>query len=167
VNRKISDKAQDASHRRVAVNRRASHEYEILDRIEAGMMLVGSEVKSLRDGKIQLSEGYAAVDHGELFLHQVHIPEYRFGNAFNHEPTRRRKLLVHRRELDRLESSLAEKGLTLIPLELYFLQGRAKVLLGLCRGRATYDKRHKIRDQEERRSVERTLREHNKGANRS
>jgi SsrA-binding protein len=139
----------------VATNRRARYDYEIEDELEAGMVLTGTEVKSLRDGKAELQDGYAEIEHGELFLNQVHIPEYRQGNVFNHEPRRRRKLLAHREQIDRLHRKVTEKGYTLVPLELYFSSGRAKVKLGLARGKKKYDKRESVKARDVRRELER------------
>lgn len=139
----------------IATNRRARYDYEIEDELEAGMVLTGTEVKSLRDGKAELQDGYAEIEHGELFLNQVHIPEYRQGNVFNHEPRRRRKLLAHREQIDRLHRKVTEKGYTLVPLELYFSSGRAKVKLGLARGKKKYDKRESVKARDVRRELER------------
>lgn len=142
----------------VASNRRARHDYEILERFEAGIELLGPEVKSLRAGKANLAEAYATVRRGELYLHGAHISPYAQAARENPDPVRPRKLLLHRREIDRLDAQLSEKGLTLVPLELYFKNGRAKVDLGLARGRKRYDKRQAIRQREENREVARSLR---------
>lgn len=141
----------------VARNRKALFNYEVVDEVEAGLVLTGTEVKSLRDGKVQLLDGYAMVDGGECFLHHVHISEYAQGSYANHDPIRKRKLLLHRREIEKLGEKVREKGYTLIPLELYFKEGRAKVKLGLCRGKAAHDKRASIKEREERREVARSL----------
>lgn len=138
-------------------NRKARFEYEVLEDLEAGMVLRGTEVKSLRDGKVQLLDAYAAVEQGQCFLFNAHIAEYDYGNIFNHEPRRPRKLLLHRREIDRLGEETRERGMTLVPLELYFLNGRAKVRLGLCRGKAKQDKRATIRARDEDRESRREL----------
>ncbi len=139
----------------VATNRRARHDFDIVDRYEAGIVLVGSEVKSLRAGHCNLKDAYAEVRGGELWLENAHIAPYGFARDGGHEPERRRKLLMHRREIDRIAGTLAEKGLTLIPLSLYFSDGRAKVELGLGRGRARYDKRRAIREREQNREMAR------------
>lgn len=144
-----------SGERSIARNRKARFDYTVVDEIEAGIVLKGTEVKSLRDGKIQLTDAYAAIEKGEAFLHHVHISEYGNASFFNHEPTRPRKLLLHRREIDKLHSKVREKGLTLIPLDVYFKNGRVKVNLGLCRGKANYDKRAAIRDRDEKRTAER------------
>src|SRR5438876_12240398 len=138
-------------------NRRARHEYHLSDRIEAGLVLTGTEVKSLRDGQATLQHGYAEVRDGEGWLVGLHIPEYTEGNRGNHDPDRPRKLLLHRREIDRLASSVAEKGLTLVPTRLYFRDGRIKVELALARGKELRDKRRDIADRDARRQIEREL----------
>ncbi len=139
----------------IASNRRARHDYEIVDTFEAGIVLVGSEVKSLRAGHANLKDSYAEVRGGELWLENAHIAPYGFARDGGHEPERTRKLLMHRREIDRIAGSLAESGLTLVPLSLYFSDGRAKVELALARGRRTYDKRRAIRDREQAREMQR------------
>lgn len=142
----------------VAKNRRALHNYTVIDKVEAGIVLTGSEVKSLRDGKLQLGDAYATVERGEMFLHHAHISEYRHSGPFNHDPVRPRKLLLHRAEIDRLWRKVQEKGLTLVPLEVYFLRGRAKVMLGLCKGKALHDKRSSLREKDDRREAARAVR---------
>lgn len=141
----------------VVKNRKALFDYEVVDSVEAGMVLRGTEVKSLRDGKIQLVDAYAMIERGEVFLHHAHIAEYSHGSYANHEPTRTRKLLLHRREIERLEQKVKEKGMTLIPLEIYFKEGRAKTKLGLCKGKARFDKRHSIKERDEKRASQRGL----------
>lgn len=128
----------------VCQNRRARHDYEILDRYEAGMVLTGSEVKSLRDGGAALVDSYAEVRDGEVYLVGASIARYSAASYMNHEPKRARKLLLHAREIAKLDARVREKGLTLVPLAIYFLRGRAKVELGLARGRRAYDKRERI-----------------------
>jgi len=147
-----------AELRVVASNRRARHDYEVLDTFEAGIALLGPEVKSLRDGKASLTDGYAVIRRGEAFLENVHVGPYEKAGRENTDPRRERKLLLHRAEISRLEGKLAERGLTLIPLRLYFKRGRAKVELGLCRGKRRYDKRESIRRRETERDLQRTLR---------
>lgn len=147
----------------VATNRRALHDYEILETVEAGLVLQGTEVKALRQGRADLKEAYARIEGGEGWLLGCHISPYAQGNRYNHPPTRPRKLLLHRRELDRLAGRVQEKGLTLVPLRLYFRGGRAKLELGLGRGRKLIDKRHVIREREERREMERAARERFRG----
>jgi SsrA-binding protein len=142
----------------VAQNRRARHDYEILDTVEAGMELLGSEVKSLREGKCQLKDAYARVEGNEAWLLGVHIPPYLYSSGFGaHDPERRRRLLLHRREIDELGERVAREGLTLVPLSVYFRDGRAKVELALARGRHTYDKRHALAERDARREQERAL----------
>jgi len=148
----------DPERKVVASNRRARHDYEILETFEAGLALVGPEVKSLRNGKASLSDGYAFIRRGEVFLANVHIGAYEQASRENVEPRRERKLLLHRAEIDRLATKVAERGLTLIPLRLYFRRGRAKVEIGLCRGKRRHDKRDAIRQRESDRDLQRTLR---------
>jgi SsrA-binding protein len=142
----------------IASNRRARHEYAIEDVVEAGLVLTGTEVKSLRAGRATLTDGYGQITDSEAWLHGVHIPEYTQGTWTNHEPRRTRKLLLHRKEIDRLASSIRERGLTLVPLSLYFKDGKAKIELGLARGKRTYDKRHELAKRDAAREVERELR---------
>ncbi|HET6874356.1 MAG TPA: SsrA-binding protein SmpB [Acidimicrobiales bacterium] len=135
----------DPNNRTVAQNRRARHDYEVLDTYEAGIVLHGSEVKSLREGKVMLRDGFARAQDGELWLHNVHIAPYAFGQGFGaHDPDRARKLLLHRREIEELAGRVQAQSLTLVPLSVYLKDGRAKVSLALARGRRTYDKRHAI-----------------------
>src|SRR5512142_218651 len=141
----------------ICINRQARHNYFIDEVFEAGMVLVGSEVKSLRDGKANLKDSYARIQKGEAYLVNAHISPYAGANRFNHEPTRARKLLLHQREIERLAGKTKEKGLTLIPLRLYFKKGRAKVELGLARGKKLYDKRETLRRKVAQREVERSL----------
>jgi SsrA-binding protein len=143
----------------VATNRRARHKYELLDRIECGIELRGSEVKSLRDGKAQIGDAYAAVEDGEVWLRGAHIPPYAPAAADNHDPERPRKLLLHRYEIERLIGQSQRRGLTLIPLRLYFKGPRAKVELALARGKDQRDRRREIRDRDLQREVDRELRD--------
>ncbi len=141
----------------VATNRQAAFRYHLLDTYEAGMMLTGSEVKSLRGGKAQIKDGYASIDHGELWLHNVHIPPYAPASRENHEPERPRKLLVHRAQLDKLDAR--EKGFTIIPTRIYFSDGKAKVEIALAKGKDAGDKRQTIKERDMRRDVEREMSE--------
>ncbi|HEY7163868.1 MAG TPA: SsrA-binding protein SmpB [Candidatus Binatia bacterium] len=141
----------------VCVNRQARHNYFIDETYEAGLVLLGSEVKSLRDGKANLADSYARIQKGEAFLINTHVSPYPGANQFNHDPTRTRKLLLHRREIERLTGKTKEKGLTLIPLRLYFKDGRAKVELGLARGKKLYDKRETLKRKMAQRELERSL----------
>ena len=141
----------------IADNRRARHEYNLLERVEAGVVLTGTEVKSLRDGKTSLQQAYADVRDGEAWLHGVHIAEYRQGNRANHDPDRPRKLLLHRREIDRLYGQVRERGVTIVPTRLYFKDGRVKVELALARGKEVRDKRRDIAARDAKRQMEREL----------
>ncbi|MFQ5578393.1 MAG: SsrA-binding protein SmpB [Anaerolineae bacterium] len=134
--------------RLVATNKKAYHDYHILDTVEAGLVLTGSEIKSIRAGQVNLKDGYATVQNGELWLVSAHIAPYHQANRQNHDPRRTRKLLLHRREINRLTGKLQEKGLTLIPLKLYLKNNRAKVELGLARGKKQYDKRAALKKKE-------------------
>ena len=144
----------------VATNRQASHRFELLDKLECGIVLQGTEVKSLRDGAVQLKDGYATLREGELWLHNVHIAPYPAASRENHEPERERKLLMHRREIERLIGRTQEKGLTLVPTRMYFKGRNAKVEIALARGKEMHDKRRDLRDKDQRREIERALREH-------
>ena len=141
----------------VASNRRARHDYEILDQVEAGVVLEGSEVKSLRDGKAQLKDSFAHIRDGEVFLVGVFIAPYTFSRGGGHEPERTRKLLLNRREIARLGARVAEQGLTLIPLDLHFRAGKVKVNLGLARGKNTIDKRDTLKERDQKREMERAM----------
>ncbi len=147
----------------ITSNRRARHDYAILDTFEAGLVLTGTEVKSLRDGKASLQEAYARVDRDEIWLVGMHVPEYSHGNRQNHEPTRTRKLLLHRKEIERLRGLLEQKGLTLVPLRLYWKDGRAKVELGLGRGKKDYDRRQDVAKREAQREIERAMSRRTRG----
>jgi SsrA-binding protein len=142
----------------IASNRRARHDYTIEDTVEAGLVLTGTEVKSLRAGRATLTDGFGQITDDEAWLHGVHIPEYTQGTWTNHEPRRTRKLLLHRKEIDRLASSIRERGLTLVPLSMYFKDGKVKIELGLARGKRTYDKRQDLARRDAAREVERELR---------
>lgn len=144
----------------ICTNRKARRDYQILETMEAGLVLVGTEVKSLRDGQAQLKDSFAGIEDGELYLHNAHINPYRMGNRFNHEPTRTRKLLMHEREIRRLIGKIQEKGLTLIPLRLYFNDsGKVKVELGLARGKKAFDKRRDIAERDAKREMERAAKD--------
>jgi SsrA-binding protein len=144
--------------RDVASNRQASHRYHLLERWECGLVLQGTEVKALRDGKAQIKDGYASVRDGEVWLHNVHIPPYGPASRETHEPERASKLLMHKREIDRLIGKTREKGLTLVPTRLYFSNGRAKVEIALARGKDVGDKRQSIKEREMKREMERAIR---------
>ena len=147
-----------AGRKTVASNRRARHDYEIVDSFEAGISLLGSEVKSLRAGQAQLKDSYADIRNGELWLEKMHIAPYAFARDGGHDPERPRKLLMHRREIDRLLGRVQEQGLTLIPLSVYFTEGKAKVELALARGKARHDKRRAIVDRQQQREIDRARR---------
>ena len=147
----------------VATNRKARHEYEILDTIEAGLVLGGAEVKSLRAGRCSLQDGFAVVRRGEATLKGVHIAPYEHATQGNLDPLRDRRLLLHRREIFRLTKQLEERGFTLVPLRIYFKRGYAKVELGLGRGKHTYDKRRKLRDDDEKRRTEEAMKRFSRG----
>jgi SsrA-binding protein len=147
----------------IAQNRKARHDYEIVDVFEAGVVLTGTEVKSLRLGRASLLDGFATIDDGEVFLHGVHIPEYEQGSWTNHEPRRVRKLLLHKGEILRLIGKTKESGLTLVPLSIYFLAGKVKVELALARGKRSYDKRQDLAKRDADREVQRALGRRNKG----
>ena len=147
----------------IAQNRKARHDYSILDTYEAGLVLTGTEVKSLRMGRASLADGFATIDDGEVFLRNVHIPEYDQGSWTNHEPRRVRKLLLHRGEIERLIGKTKESGLTLVPLSLYFSAGKVKVEIGLVRGKKSYDKRQDMAKRDADREVQRAMGRRNKG----
>ncbi|HWP48087.1 MAG TPA: SsrA-binding protein SmpB [Candidatus Limnocylindrales bacterium] len=146
-----------AEEKIVCTNKTARHDYFITDTYEAGIVLQGTEVKSLREGRANLKDSYAQIKDGELFLVNCHISPYTHGNQFNHDPTRPRKLLLHKKEIRRLIGKVAEKGFTLIPLKIYFKNGIAKVELGLAKGKKAYDKREDMKERDARREVERAL----------
>ena len=153
-------KDKDASERDVATNRKAYHDYFIEEKYEAGILLQGTEVKSLREGRVNLQDSYASVRGSEVFLHQCHISPYSHGNIMNHEPTRVRKLLLHKTEISKLLGKTQQKGLTLIPLRIYFSKrGFAKVELGLAKGKKLYDRRETIKAREAGREVQRAIKE--------
>lgn len=147
----------------IAENRRARYDYHIVETVEAGMVLTGTEVKSLRAGKASIGEAFATVMGGEAWLVQAHIPEYAFGNRQNHDPTRQRKLLLHRDEIEELSRFTREQGRTLVPLRLYWKDGKAKVLLGLATGKAQHDKRQDLAKRDAQRQIERSLSARRKG----
>jgi SsrA-binding protein len=145
------------SDKMVTINRKARSDYDILETLEAGMSLKGTEVKSLREGRMNLKDSYAKVQEGEVYLVNAHISPYSHGNIQNHDPLRERKLLLHKQEIKRLTGKTEEKGLTLVPLKVYFVRGKAKVELGLARGRKHYDKREEIKKRDTEREIRREL----------
>ena len=154
------EKDKDKGEKVVATNRKAFHDYHIEDRLEAGIILRGTGVKSLREGLVNLRDSYASVNHGEVFLHNCHINPYSHGNILNHEPLRTRKLLLHQKEITQLIGKTQQKGLTLIPLRIYFTpRGHAKVELALAKGKKQYDRRETIKEREAGREVERAMKD--------
>jgi SsrA-binding protein len=145
-------------HKIIARNKRARHDYQIIDTWEAGIVLTGTEVKSLREGKANLTDSYGILNDGELFLLNLHIPPYEQGNRFNHEPTRTRKLLMHRKEIRKLIGAVERQGLTLVPLEMYFKRGVAKVTVALGKGKKLHDKRADEKKREDQRDMARAVR---------
>lgn len=148
----------DSERRVVSRNRKARHQYDVLDELECGIVLTGSEVKSIRDGKVSINEAYARMIGGELWLIGARIAEYPQASVMNHEPERRRKLLVHRKQLHKFAESATQQGLTLVPLTVHFSRGRVKVGLAVARGRKTYDKRDKLRTKSDRVEMQRQMR---------
>jgi SsrA-binding protein len=146
----------------IAQNKRARHDYHVEDTFEAGLVLQGTEVKSLREGRASLVDGYASIDGNEAWLLNVHIPEYSQGTWTNHAARRKRKLLLHRKEIDKLAAKIKEGGLTIVPLALYFKDGRAKVEIGLARGKKDWDKRQSLAEQQAKREMARALRHRNR-----
>ena len=143
----------------LAKNKRARHDYHVVDSIETGIVLKGTEVKSLRLGKVQLVDSFVRIEDGELYLHGAHISPYEHGNRFNVDPRRRRKLLAHRNEIHRLHRQVLEKGMTLIPLAAYLKRGRVKIEVGICRGKKTFDKRRTLRERDADRDMDRELKQ--------
>jgi len=154
----VPEAEKTSGDRLVTENRKARHDYEILETFEAGLVLTGSEVKSLRAGRANLKDSYARIDRGEAFLLNAHISPYAAASHFGHEPERNRKLLLHRSEIDKLNGRIQERGLTVIPLKIYFKNGRAKVLIGVGRGKKSYDKRESIKKREMERDADRAMR---------
>ncbi|MGO3211931.1 MAG: SsrA-binding protein SmpB [Ruoffia tabacinasalis] len=141
----------------LAQNRKARHDFTILETVEAGLVLQGTEIKSIRQGKINLKDGFVSIRQGEAFLKNVHISPYEQGNIFNHDPLRNRKLLLHKKEIEKLEREVKQNRLTIIPLKVYIVRGRAKVLIGLAEGKNRYDKRHSLKEQQMKRDIDRAL----------
>ena len=149
--------AKETGRKLIAQNKKARHDYHILDTYECGLVLTGTEVKSLRQGRASLADGFAQLDKGEAWLHNVHIPEYSQGTWTNHSARRRRKLLLHRAEIDKLLHKTQETGHTIVPLSLYFKDGRAKVEVALAKGKKDYDKRQALREKQDRREADRAM----------
>ncbi len=155
---------KESGRKVVATNRKARHDYEILDTYEAGMVLMGTEVKSLREGRASLVDGFATFYNNELWLEAAYIPEYLNGSWTNHSARRRRKLLLHREQLEKIMRKTSESGYTIVPLQLYFLDGRAKVEIAVARGKREYDKRQSLREKQDNREALRAMRDKNRGA---
>ncbi len=150
------------NNKNITVNRKAYHDYFVEESIEAGLVLTGTEIKSIREGRVNISDAYAKAEGSELWLFNSHIAPYAAGNRYNHEPTRPRKLLLHRREIAGFSSDAARKGLTLVPLKMYLKNGRAKIELGLVKGKKLYDKRRSIADRESDRHIEQATKARNR-----
>jgi len=154
------EKARDDNTKTVATNRKARHDYVVFDQLEVGIALQGAEVKSLRNGQVNLTDAYARVEKGELWLHGMHLAPYASAAKWEPIPPRRpRRLLAHRAQIRRLEQRVKERGYTLVPLRVYFRDGKGKIALGVCKGRKTYDKRDALRERDEQRNLERSLQE--------
>lgn len=149
-------------HKLIAKHKRASHDYHLLDKYEAGLVLTGSEVKSLRLSRASISEAFVSIEHGEAWLENAHIPEYLNGTWNNHAPRRKRKLLLHRSQIDKLQVKIRDGGMTIIPTQLYFLEGRAKIEIALARGKKLHDKRQSLRERQDKRDAERAMRAKNR-----
>lgn len=149
--------AKEKGRKLIAQNKKARHDYHILDTYEAGLVLMGTEVKSLRQGRASLVDGFVQLDDQEAWLHNVHVPEYSQGTWTNHSARRKRKLLLHREEIDKLASKAGETGHTIVPLALYFKDGRAKVEIALAKGKKEYDKRQTLREKQDRREADRAM----------
>src|SRR5438046_7017830 len=156
----MAEKAEKAEPKKqsIARNKRASHDYHIIETWEAGLVLTGSEVKSLRNGRANIGDSYAILQHGEVYLINLHVSPYEQASYFNHEPTRTRKLLLHRREIKKMIGAVERQGLTLVPLELYFKRGKVKVALGLGKGKKLYDKRADEKKRDDERDMQRAVR---------
>ena len=150
-------KENKAMTKPLAQNRKARHDYEIIDTYEAGMVLKGTEIKSIRRGKMNIQDGFISIYGGQAWLKNVHISPYDHGNLFNHDPLRERKLLLHRKQINDLQQAIKERGMTLVPLKVYLVRGRAKILIGLARGKNLYDKRHALKEKQANRDIERAL----------
>lgn len=146
----------------LAQNRKARHDYEIIDTYEAGMVLKGTEIKSIRDGKINIQDGYISIYDGEAWLKNAHISPYDFGNLFNHDPLRDRKLLLKKREIEKIQAEVKQSSMTVVPLKIYLVRGRAKVLIGIARGKDKYDKRHSLKEKQANREIARAMRDRNR-----
>ena len=158
-----SSNVAPAGRKVIASNRKARHDYSVVDTYEAGVVLMGTEVKALREGRASLVDGYATIDDGEVWLQGVHIAEYTQGTWTNHAPRRKRKVLMHRSEIDKLIGKIKEGGLTLVPLDLYFKDGKVKATLALAKGKKSYDKRHDLAERDSRREIQKAFGRYVKG----
>ena len=156
--KKKKKEPEDPTFQSIAKNRRVYHDYEVLDTFEAGMVLLGTEVKSLRNGNVSFNDAHGRVRNDEIWIHELHIAPYAQGGYVNHKPTRPRKLLLHRKEISSIQTRMGRMNLTLVPTELYFRKGRAKLMLGVCRGKKKADKRQALRKSQDDRSMQRALR---------
>jgi SsrA-binding protein len=147
----------------ISDNRKAYHDYFVEEKLEAGIILTGTEIKSIRNGRVNLKDSYARIDNGEVWLYQMHISPYEQGNRFNHDPLRKRKLLLNHSEIIKLIGKVQQQGLTLVPTKIYLKRGLAKIELGVCRGKKNYDKRQDIAERDAKREIERHFRERDKG----
>ncbi|KHF41202.1 SsrA-binding protein SmpB [Halalkalibacter okhensis] len=154
---------KDKDRNVIAQNKRASHDYFIEETYEAGIVLKGTEIKSMRAGRMNLKDSFARISNGEMYLHNAHISEYEQGNRYNHEPTRARKLLLHKKQINTLIGQTQQKGYSIVPLKVYIKNGFAKVLIGLAKGKKNYDKRETLKRQDAKREVDRALKERMKG----
>ena len=154
---------RETGRKLIAQNKKARHDYSIIEVFEAGLVLMGTEVKSLREGRATLTDGFAQLDGGELYLHNIHIPEYNQGSWTNHEPKRKRKLLLKRNEIREIDIKVSRQGYTVVPLSIYFKDGRVKVELGLAQGRKAHDKRHAIAERDAKREMSRAQGRRTKG----
>ena len=157
----MADKKKDDGLETIARNKKAYHDYFVLESFEAGIELFGTEVKSVRQGKVNLKDAWCSIEKGEIYVNGMHISPYEFGNIFNRDPMRKRRLLMHKREINRLYGQLKQQGLTLIPLSAYFNRGRLKIQVGLCKGKKNYDKRESIARKDAEREAARELRSRN------
>jgi SsrA-binding protein len=157
----MADKKKGGGLETVARNKKAYHDYFVLESFEAGIELFGTEVKSVRQGKVNLKDAWCSIEKGEIYVNGMHISPYEFGNIFNRDPMRKRRLLMHKREINRLYGQLKQQGLTLIPLSAYFNRGRLKIQVGLCKGKKNYDKRESIARKDAEREAARELRSRN------
>lgn len=157
--RDITGRLMNENSRTVAQNKKAYHDYFVLEEYEAGIELFGTEVKSIREGRVNLKDAWCSIDNGEIFVNGMHISPYEQGNIFNRDPLRKKKMLMHKKEIHKLYGTIKQQGLTLIPLSVYFKKGKAKIKVGLCKGKKIYDKRDVAAKKEANRSIDREIKE--------